>query len=288
MNYLIDDSVVFDSENGTLSQTFNLGRSSILPKPAVLLLEVLVNHPGVIMSRNTLMEAAWLDAGLTLSGHNLSTYIKVIRHSLSELEIEKEFIRTMPRVGLVLTVSVRQEANDLPKDNPIVLEQNFVSINEHSTLENPKPTVTLTVPQDAPTLMQANAVKEQSSIKKKHFFPLYVMVVTIICTIVQIFWPVAPPLDFAVSNERLKKISSLAKCQVFTLENPGNLVLSGIETTLRSPEIVKSCSNDPHYIFFSALQFENREKTTAVMCRFDAMTHAPKECTTYSREFEND
>lgn len=279
MNYVIDETIVFDSENGTLSQTADPSRTNVLPKPAVLLLEVFVNNPGVIMSRNSLMEAAWLDAGLTLSGHNLSTYIKVIRHNLAELEVEKEYIKTLPRVGVMMVVDVVEQQKVLQEkiqQEEVLPEEVIPAI---SATEEPVQTIEQSVP-DAEENITAPPPK------KMRIFPFYLLVLCILFIIIQIFWPVTPPLSFTPSNERLKKITSIGKCDVLVLDNTSVAALPYIDSTLKRPEITTPCAAEAHYIFFNSLDLKKIKKNTAAICRYNPVSHAPEDCTTYSWEYE--
>lgn len=303
MKFFLDDIVVFDEENGTLTLIHSPKRIIVLPRPAALLLGVLANNPGVVMSRSSLMEASWLDTGLKLSGHNLNTYIKVIRHSLSELEIEKEIIRTLPRVGIVLIVNVIKNKelkfpeNKNQKEPVKIFKGDFNGIKagqvvDAYTFNN---TSTSMLPTNLSPQLLAIAEKpiedllskqSNTSVSQKYFYPLYLLAIIIICIFIHFLWPVAVPVEFPFTNERLIKQSTTGGCQFFTLDNPEKFVLSTLGSLQNDTETIKVCSEDFYYVFYNVLKFESREQSTAIWCRFDPVSRVTEECSTNSKEFQ--
>lgn len=113
MRYLISEKIIFNPVSGILQK--NEADDVIsLPEPATLILAVLVENPGTVLSRNTIMEAAWEPHGLTMSGNNLNNYLSVIRHSFQNLGIREEIIKTLPRVGLLMTAEIHRL--DMPNE----------------------------------------------------------------------------------------------------------------------------------------------------------------------------
>ena len=80
-----------------------------LGKRAVALLRVLVERPGIPVSKDALMEAAW--AGLTVEESNLAVQISALRRVLGEEPGGDGWIETLPRRGYRFTgpISVKHE-----------------------------------------------------------------------------------------------------------------------------------------------------------------------------------
>lgn len=256
MIYLIDNNVLFDSGRGSLSRISSQEKINILPRPAVLLLDVLVNSPGETITRDSLMEAAWKDAGLTLSGHNLSTYLKVLRHSLLELEIEKEFIRTLPRVGVLLVVDVEIISNDA-----------YLGQGNKNSIHAPA-----------------------NNINKNPFtmsYCLFLVALIVLFLAFQLLWPVTQDLNFRKPAEKMKLLTTEGKCQIYTKENPSSFLINTIPFFLKDVRISNICQVETKYVFYSALKYEYNIKITAVVCALKNGTNIPEECTTYIKEINN-
>lgn len=267
MNYIIDNTIIFDSSTGRLSRADDITKFNALPKPAILLLNVLVNNVGVIISRDSLMEAAWLDAGLTLSGHNLSTYIKVIRQNLSELEVEKEYIKTLPRTGMLFTVEVQNEESHecAPEVEP--------QLNEVIVPEETEPS--------SHSTCQGNG---SFFAKNKEVFTLYFLAFLLICICAQTLYSFAKPLTFAKSSEHLVKVSRINKCDIYMLSNSSQASIIYASKYLQDLDFLAPCKIDPHYIFFSSLNLEGVRKDAMVMCQYNTSNFTTNDCVTYNWE----
>lgn len=106
MNFLIDGGLLFMPGDNSLQLRDDPSRLATLPVPATLLLTVLVTTPRQVISRDSLMEAAWDRSGFRASGHNLNTYISVIRNALTDLDVDRNLIKTIARQGLILQADV--------------------------------------------------------------------------------------------------------------------------------------------------------------------------------------
>ncbi|KGT94991.1 hypothetical protein NG99_04930 [Erwinia typographi] len=111
MRYLLDNTLLFDDKAGSLSVVAS-GESARLPYSAVLILRVFCENPGELISRNDLMDRAWTENGLRASGSNLYNSLSLIRKTIDGLGIEQQFVRTQPKIGLIMEVSVS------PLDDP--------------------------------------------------------------------------------------------------------------------------------------------------------------------------
>src|SRR5271154_4975765 len=82
-----------DAETDTL---FRGGEPVSLGHRAVALLRALVEQPGIPVSKDALMEAAW--AGLTVEESNLEVQIAALRRALGEETGGGNWIETLPRL----------------------------------------------------------------------------------------------------------------------------------------------------------------------------------------------
>lgn len=78
------------------SVLFRDGRPVALGQRAVALLRILVEHPGALVSKDDLIEAAW--SGLAVEESNLSVQISALRRALGDAG-GADWIETMPRRG---------------------------------------------------------------------------------------------------------------------------------------------------------------------------------------------
>src|SRR5262245_56820960 len=97
-----------DAETETLFRgavTTGLGRR------AVSLLHVLVKQPGVVVSKDSLIEAAW--SGHIVEDSNLPVQIAALRRALSEEPGAEQWSETLPRRGYIYVgPSVAVEQNE--------------------------------------------------------------------------------------------------------------------------------------------------------------------------------
>ncbi|HBZ0731232.1 TPA: hypothetical protein MJC07_24160 [Klebsiella pneumoniae] len=97
MKYFIENQVVFNTDDGTLTDTSTQEIIS-LPVPAVRLLEEFSRSDGRNLTRGYLLEKVWEEHGLQATDGNLRQYISILRRHLSALGFP-ELIVTLPRVG---------------------------------------------------------------------------------------------------------------------------------------------------------------------------------------------
>lgn len=105
MKYSINNLVEFDACAGIL---ILLGEENIpvqLSKPGCRLLNELVTHSGITLTRDELLQNVWGDHGLIPSSNNLSNHISFLRKIFSQLGME-DIIITSPREGFRLEAEV--------------------------------------------------------------------------------------------------------------------------------------------------------------------------------------
>lgn len=85
---------ILDEETGVL---FHGAQPTMLGQRAIALLTLLLKHPGMPVSKEALIEAAW--PGLAIADNNLTVQIAALRRTLSREPGSAEWIETMPRRG---------------------------------------------------------------------------------------------------------------------------------------------------------------------------------------------
>lgn len=85
----------------------------IRPQPFQVL-ELLLERPGDVVSRDELREKLWKEGTFVDSEHGLNTAVKELRAVLNDSAAEPEFIETLPRVGYRLLVPVKCAESETP------------------------------------------------------------------------------------------------------------------------------------------------------------------------------
>ncbi|HEV8659580.1 MAG TPA: winged helix-turn-helix domain-containing protein [Thermoanaerobaculia bacterium] len=98
------------------------GEAVPLNAKAVDVLLVLVQHPGRMVERETLMQTVWADA--VVEDANLTVAISHVRKALSENGEATEYIETIPRAGYRFVAEVRDVREEVPA---LVIEKHTVS-----------------------------------------------------------------------------------------------------------------------------------------------------------------
>ncbi|MGC6388901.1 winged helix-turn-helix domain-containing protein [Ewingella sp. S1.OA.A_B6] len=121
MIYIIDNKVIFDSDDGALIYIETQDIIS-LPLPACRLLEVLITSEGRELTRDNLLEHVWDKHGLQSSGNSLNQYISILRRNLATFEC-KDLIITLPKIGFKINTAIRvqvtRETEDTFKAEPV-------------------------------------------------------------------------------------------------------------------------------------------------------------------------
>lgn len=118
MQYTINNSIVFDSGDGTLRHAATNDIVQ-LPLPAQRLLQILLESKCEILTRDFLFKEVWDKYGLTGSNSNLNQYLSLLRRSMLVFGCDN-FVITIPKVGIKLN-----EQNDIIKT---VIQQNNLPI----------------------------------------------------------------------------------------------------------------------------------------------------------------
>lgn len=104
MKYLIDKTISFNTDDGTLCQQ-DKPEVVRLPVPAVRLLEEFTRSEGRELTREYLLDTVWENHGLQATDGNLRQYISILRRNLALLGCP-ELIVTIPKVGFKINADI--------------------------------------------------------------------------------------------------------------------------------------------------------------------------------------
>lgn len=111
MLYILDSKVIFDPVNGTLCRVGEkASEATQLTTIASKILHHLVEHPGELVTRDTLFNEVWEKAGIVASSNTLNQYISLLRKTLAGYIGDKNFIVTVPRAGYYLSKEIQVSA----------------------------------------------------------------------------------------------------------------------------------------------------------------------------------
>lgn len=111
MNYLIDNSIIFNPEKKTISSRKNPEISIPLTTTATRLLDELVRKPNEVLSRTYLLKAVWEDHGYASSDASLNNNISLLRKNFSTVSEKEVDLKTVPKTGFQLNAIVQEEPN---------------------------------------------------------------------------------------------------------------------------------------------------------------------------------
>ncbi|WP_240783325.1 winged helix-turn-helix domain-containing protein [Rahnella variigena] len=102
MVYLIENQIVFNPEENSLSLLSDDESKITVSNPARRILLLLIEQQGVVVQRETFFKKVWDDYGLNASNNNLNHCISKLRKVISTLGYQNEFIVTVPKVGFII------------------------------------------------------------------------------------------------------------------------------------------------------------------------------------------
>lgn len=127
MQYVIDEVVLFRSEDGTMWPLDREEEKIILSPVVARLLTYLLNERGKILTREEIMYHTWTIHGLEPSGNSLNQYISQLRKNFSNFGLHSHVIQTLPRIGFIFSEEVKVEIHDIYSVSEI--EQEALSTN---------------------------------------------------------------------------------------------------------------------------------------------------------------
>ena len=155
MIYLIENQIVFNPEDNSLSLLSDAESNITVSNPARRILSLLIEQQGTVVQRETFFKKVWDDYGLTASNNNLNHCISKLRKVISTLGYVDEFIVTVPKVGFIIrkeTTITLQSGLELPQEKDTLLpEEAFSAPEPPVTLHETAPSVPETSEAQEPT-----------------------------------------------------------------------------------------------------------------------------------------
>lgn len=102
MAYFINNKIIFNPEDNSLSLINNPESRVAISNPARRVLQLLIDHSGTVVLRETFFKKVWDDYGLNASNNNLNHCVSKLRKVMVTLGYQDEFIVTVPRVGFII------------------------------------------------------------------------------------------------------------------------------------------------------------------------------------------
>ncbi|MFI3312150.1 winged helix-turn-helix domain-containing protein [Ewingella allii] len=124
MIYLIENKILFNPEDNTLSLQNDPENQVSISNPARRVLLLLIEQQGIVVQRDILFKKVWDDYGLVSSNNNLNHCISKLRKVINTLGHTEDVIITVPKVGFLLKKEITISAidaiganNDAEKEN---------------------------------------------------------------------------------------------------------------------------------------------------------------------------
>lgn len=135
MIYFINQLIIFDSDERTLSWQAREDEAVSLSIPVSRLFETLIMNPGTLLSRELLMREALEKHALSPSINNLNNYVSLLRKVLREFDLDDAIV-TVPKSGIIFNISDVNVIESTRKDKALP-----------ERVENEQPTGVPTMPQ---------------------------------------------------------------------------------------------------------------------------------------------
>lgn len=229
MKYIINKTIVFDSNELTLYLYENTQIVARLTKPATRLLLTLIQNSGVNVNRDTLLENVWLTYGFTASNAGLNNYISELRKAFSSLGYNHELIITIPKLGFRFESEIDILDSDVISSKSKPAEEETVS----SISEDAAPKTVLVKP---------NGRETTPSSHRKVYSVLAGITFVILC--IFLF------KEIINDNYTSHKIAKIDNCNVYILGQAfqKNDVLSKVNAVLKREDV--DCKSLPSDVFY--------------------------------------
>ncbi|MDI3197835.1 winged helix-turn-helix domain-containing protein [Serratia ureilytica] len=237
MRYIINNTLVFDTNEQTLALYENALIVTRISKPAGRLLLEFIQNAQQIVSRDELLEKVWARHGFSASNAGLNNYISELRKTFILLGCHQELLVTLPKKGFRFEADIL--LGDSAEDKP------YFNANENEEEE-----AALTVA-DIPDERQGHEKKSGSASRK--ILPWRLMIAAS-ATIVIFISGLYIYLGKDDKHYPYQEITKVDNCDIYTVgKNTDTARLESIIPTLLKREGV-DCKNDKNDIFY----MENR------------------------------
>lgn len=138
--FILNDTVIFEPEKNSLTSLHAMPvQKIILHTPASECLRQLLLHNDQVVSQKLLFEEVWEKNGAFVTVNTLYQNIVSVRKGLKAAGITEDVIKTLPKIGFKISVSVKEADSEIaippPDDRSITEEDNSKNKNldkEHS------------------------------------------------------------------------------------------------------------------------------------------------------------
>lgn len=279
MKYIINKSVVFNSDEGTLCLYENDQIITRLTKPATRLLLELIKNERNNVAREELLQNVWISYGFTASNASLNNYISELRKAFNQLGEQREIIVTIPKFGFRLESEVNiPEQRKLPAAPDIWKEKK----EEHSTeltevAQDKKPAQ----PDEVIPLTEELLLTDDKVRYYKILWPL-LFIATVTIGAILVFsnsrslslYPRMEKISISgcnsyilgnvdVTDELLKKIDNFIKSEVINCQESDIYYLEErLDNKKIKSEFISACSKDAPTHYASCLNIKTRNART--------------------------
>ncbi|WP_409309779.1 transcriptional regulator [Pectobacterium sp. B1J-3] len=142
MVYLINHLILFNEDDGTLAWHDRENEAVALSFPVSRLFCLLIENPGVTLSRDVLLKEALEKNGLCSSINNLNNYLSLLRKALREFDLAESIV-TIPKSGLIFNVESIERChkeNEIEKQSEGMSEEENEEEKTQVILKENKPT----------------------------------------------------------------------------------------------------------------------------------------------------
>ncbi|CAM3966765.1 winged helix-turn-helix domain-containing protein [Rahnella bruchi] len=177
MVYLIENQIVFNPEENSLSLLSDDESKIAVSNPARRILLLLIEQQGVVVQRETFFKKVWDDYGLNASNNNLNHCISKLRKVVSTLGYQNEFIVTVPKVGFIIRKEIIISTCADNMEMPVIVENREEAANHPEiVLAEPPPDDEIINHSVNP---QQNATEpETRKLRNQHYFMISMLVTT--------------------------------------------------------------------------------------------------------------
>lgn len=109
VNYLIEDKIEYSPSNNTLRSLIDDTKITLLAAASECLLLLLINH-GKLICKKELVYSGWEQYGLHVSDNTFYQNILMLRKGIKCCGIDNEVIKTIPRKGLLIPITINIKA----------------------------------------------------------------------------------------------------------------------------------------------------------------------------------
>ncbi|MCW2475974.1 winged helix-turn-helix domain-containing protein [Candidatus Symbiopectobacterium sp. NZEC151] len=253
MIYFINQLIIFDSDERTLSWQAREDEAVSLSIPVSRLFETLITNPGTLLSRELLMREALEKHALSPSINNLNNYVSLLRKVLREFDLDDAIV-TVPKSGIIFNIS---DVN--------VIENNRKDKALPEGTETDESTGSPAMPQ--PALVQHKK-------KQGHLFRWGLSVLSIAVLFLAGFTMIAAKESYFPARSTLQ-MDGNGKCEMYYLYDR----LTDEDDTLSASTVESLCSNNVLFFLSKKVVISDaldKRNEIIITCKQDG-----KECVTY-------